>query len=432
MEFRPGSPERRENRRICRKCRRLCGTREKCAKCGGKTAARIQICWYIDGRRRRELTACWRESDALEVLRRKEADYWRRQDLGVDREVGGSLREAVEAFTVGQAGRSGSYRKQIRTALHALADGVGWDCPVQGVAVRDIRQFCADGLDVLAPTTVRSYMLVLRRFFGYLLDDGWIRRNPTVKVPLPKAVGRRDHLRPEEVGPVLDAFWQISPSVAPIATTLALGGWRKGEIINLRHPDVYLDERWAYVLDFDGDELTEAWSPKTESSTRAVPLHPLVVSALERTERVKRPDGSLSPWVFPITDPRKRRRYRDKRGRMQPVCGDRRSPNTNFVGAKLREALSAAGIDRAVTVHGLRRTFAVLLQEVGAPDSVIRQALGHSQRGVTEISYLPRRSELVQRWVDKIDVQVSALESQSVPGRPESDGTSAPCLRVVK
>jgi integrase len=143
---------------------------------------------------------------------------------------------------------------------------------------------------------------------------------------------------------------------------------------------------------------------------------------------VTRPDGTVSPWVFPVRDARKRRRFRDALGRVQPVRGDRRSPGTGFFGAKLRQALTAAGIERRVTVHGLRRTFAVLLQESGAPDSVIRQALGHGERGVTELNYLPRRDDAIKRWVDAIGVRVPSLES--TPGA--RSGRRAPYLRLVK
>jgi integrase len=84
--------------------------------------------------------------------------------------------------------------------------------------------------------------------------------------------------------------------------------------------------------------------------------------------------------------------------------------------------LKTAKVDRAVTIHGLRRTFAVLLQEAGAPDSVIRQALGHGQRGVTELNYLPRRDATVKRWVEAISVSVPALESPSIePSRKDSE-----------
>ena len=68
------------------------------------------------------------------------------------------------------------------------------------------------------------------------------------------------------------------------------------------------------------------------------------------------PDGRLSPWMFPVLAHRKAKRYQDKHGRAQPAYGDRRSPSTSFFGDKLREALAAAGVQRKVTVHGLRRT----------------------------------------------------------------------------
>ena len=414
MEFRRGSLERRQGRRVCVGCRKFCGTAKKCSKCGKRTAARIQVNWYVGGKRYRELTGLWREDDAVKVLERKEADYWRRQDLGAQRDVGGTLREAADSFTAELSDRSRDYRKQIKTSLNLLGELVGWDRPVQLIGMAEICQFKEDGLALRSSSTVRSYMLVLRRFFGHLLDEGWIRKDPTRRVKLPRAVGRKDHLRPAEVGPVLDAFWRISPEIAPIATTLVLGGWRKGEIVNLRRSDADLTSGWAYVVDFAGDELLDPWSPKTESSVRAVPLHALVIRAMERTEPVTCPDGRESPWMFPVVDRRKRKRRRDRLGRAQPVLGDRRSPDTTFFGPKLDEALAAAGIRRKVTIHGLRRTFAVLLQEVGAPDSIIRQALGHGQRSVTELNYLPRRDEAVKRWVDKIDLSISALDVAAV------------------
>jgi integrase len=423
VEFRRSKPERRPNRRICPKCQIASGAKKQCPRCRTRTEARIQLVWFINGKRYRELTYCWRERDASEILQRKEADYWRQQDLGVDREIGGSLREAADAFINTLTECSDDYKKQIGTSLGALANGLGWDRPVPQISAQDIESYKEDGLFTLAPTTVRSYMLVLRRFFAYLHQEGWIRRNPTVRIKLPRAGRRRDHLRPEEVGRVLEMFWQVSPTIAPIATALILGGWRKGEIINLRHADVNLAERWAYVVDFDGDAQASAWSPKSESSWRAVPLHPIVVAALKRVEPVTCPDGRESPWVFPVADRRKRRRYKDKRGRMQPVYGDRRSPGTSMLGSKLNEVMAAVGIERRVTIHGLRRTFAVLLQEAGAPDAIIRQALGHGARGVTETHYLPRRDDVVKRYVDAIEIEMPVempIENSGSADQPDT------------
>ena len=113
--------------------------------------------------------------------------------------------------------------------------------------------------------------------------------------------------------------------------------------------------------------------------------------------------------MFPVTDARKRSRFRDRNGRMQPVLGDRRASDTTFLGKKLRRVLQAVGIPHRVTLHGLRRSFAILLQEAGASDAIIRQALGHGARGVTETHYLPRRDAAVRRWVDAIKVSIPAL-----------------------
>ena len=63
----------------------------------------------------RELTHCWREQDTEAILRRKEADYWRQQDLGVERDVGGTLREGADAFLATKPEVSKDYRKQMRS-----------------------------------------------------------------------------------------------------------------------------------------------------------------------------------------------------------------------------------------------------------------------------------------------------------------------------
>lgn len=429
MEFKHSKPERRHDRRICPNCQALSGTQSTCKLCGAATEARLRITWYVNGKRERELTRCWRPEDAAAILQRKEADYWRQQDLGVEREIGGTLREAFDAFVATKARCSDNYTKQINTALRAFGDGFGWDRSVTQVTPRDIHDFKEDGLLNRSTTTVRSYMLVLRRFFGHLHEEGWIRRNPAKKVKLPPARKGRDFLRPDEIVPVLQRFWETEVEIAPIITTFILGGWRKGELVNLRRPDVMLAERWAYVVEFEGDEVTASWSPKSASSHRAVPLHPMVAQALKRVAPVTFPDGKPSPWVFPITDARKSERFVDRLGRRQSVCGDRRSPGTSVFGDKVREVLADLGIGHRVTIHGLRRTFAVLMQEAGAPDSVIRQALGHKAQGVMESHYLPRRDETVKRWVDAIEVTIPALTGDC-PIPPQKAG-SGPILPLT-
>jgi hypothetical protein len=40
-------------------------------------------------------------------------------------------------------------------------------------------------------------------------------------------------------------------------------------------------------------------------------LHPLLADTLRRIEPVTRPDGTRSPWVFPVTDARRKVRLVD-------------------------------------------------------------------------------------------------------------------------
>lgn len=409
MEFKRGNSESRPDRRICPKCERHCGTKPTCPKCGKETKPRIRIVWFAHGKRFRQLTNCWQEAEAQQVLRGIEADYWRQQRLGVSRDVGGTIERAVSAFEQSRANYSKNWQSQLRTALYPLRDGLGPDMDVTLVTRDDVQQYLDDGMEARSSSTMRSYMLVVRCFFNWLEEEGWIRVNPARRIKLPQATFRQaDFLLPDQVGPVLDACWRLRPEFAPIATAMVLGSFRKGEVVNLRRQDIDLTKRWAFVLDFEGDELTEAWTTKTDSSRRAVPLHPLLVNTLRRMPVVKMPDGKPSPWMFPVMDERKTERRKDRKGRAQPVLGDRRSPDTTYFGRCLREALTEVGISHRVTVHGLRRTFAVLLQDVGAPDSVIRQAMGHAQVGVTERHYLPRRDAVVQRWVDRIRVDLKS------------------------
>ena len=98
MEFKRGNYERRADRRICSRCSQHCGTKQKCPGCGKATKGRIRIVWFENGERQRQLTNCWREEEAAEVLQGIEADYWRQQRLGISRQVGGSVGEAIAAL----------------------------------------------------------------------------------------------------------------------------------------------------------------------------------------------------------------------------------------------------------------------------------------------------------------------------------------------
>jgi len=433
MEFRKANPERRRDRRICPRCSWK-GRDGTCRQCGAETQPRIRIIWYENGKQNKETTDAWSEREAAEILRQKERDYWRRQRLGLDRDVGGTLMEAVREFKRAKTARtSKDYRKQVDTALNTFAAGLGWDKQVHQVTEDDLIEYREEGLELRASSTVRSYLQVLRRFFAWLCKKGWIRHNPAQDVDLPPQEPRKVHIPPDKVELVLRRCWAMfSGQEAAIFTTFVLGGPRRGELVHLRHDLTDLEARWSEIRPFDGDEVAEPWRPKTKSSERQMVLHPLVVSAWRRVGVVEGLNEEPSPWVFPVVDGRRKRRCQDQRGRLHLVRGDRRSPTTTFFGRKLSTLLRDVGVSQKVTVHGLRRTFAVLLQEAGAPDSIIRQALGHKGRSVTEVSYLPRREAAVRDWVDRIEVCVPELGQAKLQSTTKIEVVEAGAMAVKR
>jgi integrase len=387
------------------------------------------VVWYIGSQRQRLLTNCWRDEDAHAVLTQIEQDYWRQQRFGVEREVGGPLKDAVAAFQSRHTGLSKAWQRCIRTTLRLLTDALGQNMQVTAIS-RTLLEVLRDELHKrLRPASVRNIVKIWRSFFRFLEEEGWIRISPARKLAIPPPAARRhDYVPPELVGPMLDAAWRVAPLFAPVAMTFCLGGFRLAELVNLRRADIDLVDRWAEVRDFEGDAQTEPWSPKTEHSRRVVPLHPLLAETLARVPVITRPDGTESPWLFPIAKMMRQERIRNRRGQLQPALGDRRSMQSPHWGKSLQTVLKAAGITRKVTIHGLRRTFAVLLQDAGAPDSIIRQAMGHAPVGVTETHYLPRREPAVREWVERIRVDRWNIRSTApaLPPDPEKEPSNEP------
>jgi integrase len=85
--------------------------------------------------------------------------------------------------------------------------------------------------------------------------------------------------------------------------------------------------------------------------TRTIPLTPYVQALLEGLPKASLPDGKLNPFVFSAS------------GRTGHIA-EPRSPH--------QQVLTDAGIPH-VSIHGLRRTFALMGEQAGAPAGAIAQ-----------------------------------------------------------
>lgn len=209
---------------------------------------------------------------------------------------------------------------------------------------------------------------------------------------LPQKRRRTDALSIEQLEPWFEGTTRIRSAPArAYLQALVLTGARREEMAGLRWADV--DFRWKTLR--LADKVGE---------TRTIPLSPYMAELLGALPRARLRDGKANPYVFSSTS--------SASGRIS----EPRSPHDAL--------LEAAGIPH-VSIHGLRRTFALLGEAAGAPAGAIAQVMGHRPSAVAE-GYKPRTVDALRPYLEQIESFV--LERGKVPWQP---GSTAKSLRLV-
>jgi integrase/recombinase XerD len=204
----------------------------------------------------------------------------------------------------------------------------------------------------LAPSTIATYVLAIKRFFGYLLQQGYIKTDPSRRLPTPR-VGQRlpKVLSIPEIQKLFDAiddssylgrrnklFFQLSYAA----------GLRISEATHLRIGDIDWTEGCLRVVG-KGDK------------ERRLYLKPFMIEALRSYIRGFR----IEDFIFP---------------------GKKDGPISQ---SRLREwfrrYVKASGISKRATPHSLRHSIAVHYLMGGAPISFVQQLLGHENLATTGV-----------------------------------------------
>lgn len=226
----------------------------------------------------------------------------------------------------------------------------------------------------LAPRSQARACAAMRSFFKFLRLEGYIATDPSDMIESP-SIGMRlpDVLSVEEIDAMIAS---IDPSKAEsarnhaIIETLYGSGLRVSELCDLRISRLMTDEGYV-VVEGKG------------SKQRLVPLSPVSISCIEL--------------------------YMQQRAMLNIKRGNEDILFLNRRGAKLtrvmvfyivRDLAAIAGIDKKVSPHTLRHSFATHLLEGGANLRAIQEMLGHESIATTEIYvHLDRsrlRRELIQ------------------------------------
>lgn len=193
-------------------------------------------------------------------------------------------------------------------------------------------------------STRNVYAAALRFFFAKTLgQEGWARSVPRAKTPKRLPVV----LSGDEVGRLLAAF--RSPVHRTIATLCYGAGLRVSEACGLRIEDV----------DGERQRLLIRHASKG-AKHRQLPLTPRLHRQLRAYYLAVRPPG---PFLFPGRD--------DDQGRERPIT--RAAFHLALV-----EAARVAGIDKRVSAHVLRHSYATHLIEAGADLRAVQLLLGHA------------------------------------------------------
>lgn len=213
----------------------------------------------------------------------------------------------------------------------------------------------------LAPASVARKTSALRQFFGFALDEGWRRDDPSGALPVPRT--RRPLPKVLSHGDIAALFdraeMEADGGKADAVRLLALiellygSGLRASELVSLPVSAVPRDAPFLTVTGKGGH-------------TRMVPVGERALAALH-TWLALRPSEPPSRFLFPS---------RGRAGHLTRIS----------LFQQIKALALRAGLDPArISPHVLRHAFATHLLEGGADLRVLQTLLGHADISTTQI-----------------------------------------------
>lgn len=236
-------------------------------------------------------------------------------------------------------------------------------------SAEDLRNFQLHLVDSgVSPITLNATITGLKFFFDITLSrpELMLKMQP-VHVPrtLPVVLSR------EEVSRLIAAAWNLKHQTA---LSLAYGtGLRASEVISLK------------VGDIDSQRMTLRVEQGKGRKDRYAMLPPILLERLRVWWRVGHAQGQIlrNGWLFPGMDP------------MDPL-------STRQLNRAIHAAADAAKIDKRVSMHTLRHSFATHLLEQRVDIRVIQVLLGHAKLETTSI-YAHVATDLLREVISPLE-----------------------------
>ncbi|GLX08583.1 tyrosine-type recombinase/integrase [Microbispora sp. NBRC 16548] len=333
--------------------------------------------WRDDARRQRKRSFS-RKIDADRFLAQVEADILRGQY--VDPSDKTTVIEYSRIWVAGRAHRPTTARRVVSLIETHIAGTPLGSRRLAAVVPSEVQAWAADRAKVLAPTTLRNLVGLLRSIYAAAVLDRLVGRSPVVRLTLPAA--HRERIVPltvDQVRALADAMPRRNRAMVIIQAGLGL---RLGELLALRVQDVDLAARTVRVEWQFAPQSKVRTEPKTRRSRRSVPLPRVVAEAIEKHMQDWPPaeDGTLFTTRFGTP-------YRH-----------------DYYGTLIfKKAVAAAGLPEGTTSHDLRHHYASVLLMQGESVIVVAERLGHENANLVLSTYghlMPDSEERTRRAVD--------------------------------
>ena len=275
--------------------------------------------------------------------------------------TGKELKKQFVRYLKLQRGFSGNtldaYDRDVEKLLDFLAEESLHPLEVK---LEDLQNFAAGLHDIgIGPRSQCRILSGIRAFYRFLLMDGYVEQDPTELLESP-VLGEHlpEYLTPQEVDLLEDSIDLSKPEGhrnRAIIEVLFSCGLRVSELVNLKMSQIYREERFVRIMGKGSKE-------------RLVPI----------SDRALHEIDNYMPWRDSLDI---------KAGEEDFLFLNRRGAHLTrtMILIMLKRQADEAGLQKIISPHTLRHSFATALLEGGADLRVIQTLLGHESIGTTEI-----------------------------------------------
>lgn len=346
-----------------------------------KRADRDQVTWLVrwrdpDGHQRKKTFV--RQADARKHAAAVEADMARGQYVDLSHRL--TVTEYARQWAASRPHRPTTARRTAGLIDNHIAATRLGSRRLAEVKPSEVQGWASDRAQLLAPTTTRSLVGLLRSIYAAAVLDRLVPFSPVVRITLPRV--ERPRIVPLTVEQVVVLAGAVPDRYRAMVITQAGLGLRIGELLALRVEDVDFLRRTVRVeWQFTSGSKVRS-EPKTPRSRRTIPAPQVVLDTL--AEHLARHPAAADMSVFTTT-------AGTPLGHM-------------YYGHQLfRRAVAAAGLPEGTTSHDLRHHFASLLLAAGESVVAVAERLGHEDASLVLTTYghlMPDSEDRTRRAVD--------------------------------